>query len=96
MKYFISSQQVPALSDLSTKERFERIVATQQLFTAPERLILNLFKLVLLIPPFIFLARQDWGVFILSSVLSVAAYIVILNPIKLFFIDRYLQKQGRK
>jgi len=88
---YFSSKDIPELANKPLKERAELIYKAQAKLTVPEKLILNLLKLVLLIPPFIYLARQDWGVLTLTVALSLVGYMLIFKPISFTFLQRHLK-----
>jgi len=92
MPIYFSSNQIPELKAYSIKERQEFLAKARNKLTIPEKLILNIIKLIMLVPPFIFLARLEWFLFFLSLVLVTLIYLTIMNPIYLSFIYRHLKQ----
>lgn len=87
-----SSNQIERLSDYSLGDRHQILALAFALLTVPQKLVLNLMKLVLLIPPFIYLARQDWGLMLVATFIAVACYLGIMKPISLYFSSQHLDK----
>jgi len=86
---YFSSQRIPSLANYSLKER-QAILAIAEKLTTPEKLIINIIKLLVLIPAFIYLARlQHWSVPLLLALLWLS-YLVIMRPIILMFTQKYL------
>lgn len=90
MKYYFTSNAIPELLEFSISERKEILFAAQQKLTVPEKLVLNLLKLVMLVPPFIYIARQDWLTFFLTFLLSAICYIGIFKPLVNYFCANHL------
>ncbi|WP_448546889.1 DUF6170 family protein [Thalassotalea fusca] len=95
MSHF-SSKQFEALDKFTFKERQQIIVIAQAQLTVPEKLILNLFKLVLIIPLFWMLATHNWLGFIVALVVVLAIYIAILRPLNLKFLSKYIEEAVSK
>lgn len=87
-----STNQIPELNEFSVQEKHQIIALAQQQFTVPEKLSLNLVKLCLLIPPFIFLARQDWGMLGLTALVSLIGFVGVMRPLSFKFANKYLTK----
>jgi len=90
MPIYFSSNQIPELKDYSIKERQEILAKARTKLTAPEKLILNIIKLIMLVPPFIYLARLDMPYLVLSLTLSCVIYILLMKPISHRFISKYI------
>ncbi|REL30207.1 DUF6170 family protein [Thalassotalea euphylliae] len=90
MKFYLSSKDIPALAQSSTNERNEKVYRAQQKLTVPEKFILSILKLMLLIPPFLFIARQDWGNTFFSLMICGLAFMLVFKPISFVFIERHL------
>jgi len=91
-----STKQLKALNDFNLSERQAILALAHQKLSVPEKLILNIIKLILLIPPFIFLARQEWLLLLATSFISVLAYFLIMKPISLTFGQKYLHDAIKK
>ncbi|WP_448552158.1 DUF6170 family protein [Thalassotalea montiporae] len=92
MKLFLSSKDIPSLSSLNSDKRNESVYKAQQKLEVPQKLTLSLLKLVLLTPPFIFLARQEWLILTITIVLSAIGYMLIFRPLFFNFINKLLTK----
>lgn len=90
MKIIPSSNDIEQLKDLPIKERQALLAKAEKKLTAPEKLVLNLLKLVMLVPPFYFLARQEWGNFVLTIVVSLVFFAFIFKRVLLRFLSRHL------
>jgi len=90
VKFYFSSKDIPELAELTIRERTEKIQKAKQKLTVPEKLILNVLKLALLTPPFIYLARQDWAFLISSTILAIAINLTIIKPILFYFLKKKL------
>ncbi|MBA6389424.1 hypothetical protein H4J38_01380 [Colwellia sp. BRX10-3] len=92
MTIYFSSNKIPALHEFSLHQRQAILTLAQSKLTAPEKFILNMIKLSLLIPPFLFIANLQ-GIALASSVaLVLIAYFAVLRPIMLFFSQKHLDK----
>ncbi|WP_448210858.1 hypothetical protein [Colwellia sp. MEBiC06753] len=87
-----SSNQIQELAKFSTADKQQILVLTQQYFSVPEKLSLNLIKLILLIPPFLMLARQEWLFLIITVALSLLGLLGIMRPLSLRYSQKYLDK----
>lgn len=92
MKFYFSSADVTQLASFSPVERRQIIEMAASKLAAPEKLLLNIIKLLILIPPFIMLARIDsWWLF-LPLVLLLVGYFVIVRPITLYFVVKHIDE----
>ena len=92
MAIYFSSNKIPALQPFSLHQRQAILALVQAKLSAPEKFILNMIKLLLLIPPFLFIANLQ-GLAIVSSIMIVLiAYFIVLRPILLFFTSKHLDK----
>ena len=92
MAICFSSDKIPALHGFSLHHRQAIIAIAQTKFSAPEKFILNIIKLSLLIPPFLFIANLQGLALFISVVIVLVAYFLILRPIMLFFSQKHLDK----
>ncbi|WP_286233193.1 DUF6170 family protein [Thalassotalea sediminis] len=90
-RLIFSTNQIPELKGLSIGERAAKIQQAELKLTAPEKLILNLLKLCMIIPPFFYLAQQNWLYLSIAIIGAVILKVVIFTPIKLKFLSKYLQ-----
>lgn len=91
MNFFISSKKIPELKELTYKDKQKIIYLAQQKLTVPEKLLLNIIKLIILIPPFLFLARTHWLELIIALIFSTVCYLVIFKPISFIFLKKHFQ-----
>ncbi|GAA6184250.1 DUF6170 family protein [Aliiglaciecola sp. 2_MG-2023] len=93
MKFYFSTRQIPQLQNLSLKERFVEIRAAESKLTAPEKLFLNVIKLLIMVPFFVFVLRtfQDWSS-LLWAALIIIAYPLILKPFQYSLSAKYLKQ----
>lgn len=91
MPLYLSSEQLPELVEYSTRERDEILKKAQEKFIAPEKFILNILKLIMLTPPFLFLARQEFTYFALALISSFLLYFFVAQPLKLLFSRKYIK-----
>lgn len=90
MKFIFSTNQIESLANLPMRERAEKLQQAELKLKAPQKLALNLIKLLLFIPPFFFLAQQNWGLFVITCILAVVGKLVIFTPLKLYYLTKYL------
>ncbi|MEP4891754.1 MAG: DUF6170 family protein [Aliiglaciecola sp.] len=93
MKFYFSTRQIPQLRNLSIDERFIRIRAAENKLTAPEKLLLNVIKLLIMVPVFVFVLRtfQDWSSLLWAG-LIILAYPLILKPFQYSLCAKYLKQ----
>ncbi len=87
-RVIFSTNQIKELDGFSVKERQQIVAEAMTKLTVPQKLVLNLIKLALLIPPFIYLARQDWGTLALTLAISLLGYLVVMKPIAFKFCSK--------
>jgi len=92
MAIYFSSNKIPELEKLSLKERQKVLSQAQQKFTVPEKLVLNILKLIMLTPPFLFLARQEWLLLLAVMTISMMLNVLVLTPLKLRFCQKHILK----
>ena len=90
MSYF-SSKQFNELNGFSFNERQQIISIAQSKLSVPEKLILNLLKLVLLIPLFWMLSTSNWLGFVITTIIVFTAYIMVVRPLNLKFLTKYIE-----
>jgi len=90
MTIYFSSNQIPELKPYSLKQRQEILAQARTKLTTPEKLLLNLIKLAMLIPPFIFLARLEFLLLGASLAAVAVVYFLVMRPASLMFISKHL------
>ncbi|MDN3651663.1 DUF6170 family protein [Thalassotalea ponticola] len=92
MKFYFSSNQFEQLKDFNFAEKQQIIELANHKMTAPTKLLLNILKLLILIPPFMLLARVDSWLFVLPLILLLVCYFVILRPLSLMFLSQHIDE----
>jgi len=88
MTLYFSSKSIPQLKDRSIKERQIIIQKATAKLNTPEKLLLNLIKLGILVPMFLYLVWLDGWMLVLPPMLSVLAYFGVYNLILLRLISK--------
>lgn len=90
MAVIFSSNKLTELKNYSLTQRQQILALAASKLTAPEKFVLNVLKLFMLVPPFLFLAQLE-GIFFIASLVSVLViYFILLRPISLLFTRKYL------
>ncbi|GLX81324.1 DUF6170 family protein [Thalassotalea eurytherma] len=90
MTIYFSTAQIKELAPYSLAERRKIIELANNKLQAPEKLAINLLKLLVLIPPFIALARIDSWWLMLPIFALLAGYFLVMRPVSFWFIDKHL------
>lgn len=90
MTIYFSSNKIPELMPFNLQQRQAILALAQAKLSPPEKLILNIIKLMLLIPPFLFIANLQGIAIAASIVVVLVAYFIILRPIMLHFTLKHL------
>lgn len=95
MKLYFSSKQIPQLHGLSLTQRLDALQAAQKKLSGPEKLLLNVLKLVILTPVFVFILQvsQNW-LALLWALLVCLLYPIIFKPIELGLCSKYLSQSN--
>lgn len=90
MAFIFSTNKLTELENFTLAQRQQILTLAATKLTAPEKLVLNILKLFMLVPPFLFLAQLE-GIFFVVSLFGVLAiYFILLRPISLLFTRKYL------
>jgi hypothetical protein len=94
MKVYFSTKQIPQLMDLPLSQRLDLLRKAENKLSVPEKLLLNICKLIIIIPVFALLLRtgEDW-VAPLWAMLFMLAYPLILKPFQYSLCVKYLPTQ---
>jgi len=84
------TKELEKLNSYSLNKKRIVIYNARTNFTVIEKFILNVIKLIILSPPFIFLARLEWLQLVLSMLVSLLIYLIIMKPTNLHFIGKHL------
>ncbi|MBL4910769.1 MAG: hypothetical protein JKX78_12255 [Alteromonadaceae bacterium] len=92
MTLYFSSKNIPALQELTMQQRRETMQKAENKFTAPEKILLNLIKLSILVPMFLYMVWLDGWQLILPPVFAVIGYFFVYRVIILALINKKLAK----
>ncbi len=97
MKFYFTHQQIPQLKDLSVAQRMERLREAENRMIAPEKLLLNILKLLIIVPVFVFILRasDDWFALVWAA-LFILAYPFLLKPLQYSMCAKYLKQPSEK
>lgn len=92
MKFYFSTIQIPELRDLPLTERIEKINQATQKLSVPEKTLLNVFKLLVIVPVFALILRTgtDWTS-ILWAALVILLYPFFIRPMQYSIAAKYLK-----
>jgi hypothetical protein len=87
-----NSQSLPELKGLNFRERMAVIRRASDLLPVPKKLILNVFKLLVLIPPFMAIARASTIVeALLWALLLIISYPLLTRPLTFIMVNPFLK-----
>ena len=91
MKIYFSSRDIPNIAHLPLTERLAAIQKAHNRLTGPEKLLLNVLKLAVLLPIFILIFRstESWYS-LLWAALVAALYPLVLRPIQYSLCAKYI------
>ena len=90
MAFIFSTNKIPELESYTLQQRQQILTLAASKLTAPEKFVLNIIKLIMLVPPFLFMAQLEAVFFVLSLFCVLAIYFILLRPISLVFTRKYL------
>ena len=90
MAFIFSTNKLPELENFTLRQRQQILALAAKKLTAPEKFVLNILKLLMLVPPFLFLAQLEGILFVFSLFSVLAVYFILLRPISLLFTRKYL------
>lgn len=92
MPFFLSTRHIPQLANLSLSERMIKVREAEMRLTPPQKLILNLGRLLILVPTFVLVLRTgENGWALLWAVLIVACYPILLKPLQLHLCAKHIK-----
>lgn len=91
MAFYFSTKQIPQLTDLPLTERIRLLDKAAKKLTIPEKTILNILKLLVIVPAFALVLRtsDDWTS-ILWALAIFVCYPLIIKPIQYSLCAKYL------
>jgi hypothetical protein len=92
MAFYLSSKNIPELANYSIKEKHEILAIAANKLITPEKLFLNIIKLLILIPAFIMMAKLDGWFFAAPLAFVLVSFFIIMRPISLNILRKHLPK----
>ncbi|MGJ8680097.1 DUF6170 family protein [Paraglaciecola sp.] len=91
MNIYFSTKHIPQLAALPLTERLAAIQVAQRKLTGPEKLLLNVLKLILVIPIFVFIIQisTNW-LAIIWALLITLLFPLIIKPVHLGLCVKYI------
>ncbi len=91
MKLYFSSKQIPQLSDLTLTERLAAMQLAQNKLIGPEKLLLNVLKMLVVIPVFTFIIQTstNWMA-IVWALLVTLLYPAVVKPVQYALCAKYI------
>ena len=91
MNLYFTTRQLPGLEDLSTTARLQVLTSVNDRLTKPEKLFLNILKLLLIIPVFVlFTGQYSIPTVLIGLSICTVLYPAVLRPIHLGIIAKYV------
>lgn len=97
MKLYFSTKQIPQLQDLSLTQRLEKLQQAERKLTGPEKLLLNILKLCVVIPVFVLILQlsHNW-LAIVWALLITLLYPLIVKPVRYGLCVKYIPHAHRQ
>ena len=94
MKFYFSTVQIPQLRDRPLNERIEAITLATSKLSIPEKTLLNVFKLLVIVPVFALILRtvNDWTSLLWAG-LIILIYPFFIRPMQYSLAAKYLPKE---
>jgi hypothetical protein len=91
MKFYFSTRQIPQLKDLALTSRLDAVQTAHKKLIGPEKLLLNLLKMLLVIPIFILIlqAADSW-LAIIWALLVTLFYPLLIKPVQYGLCAKYI------
>lgn len=91
MKLYFSSKHIPQLQTYSLTQRLTLLREAQKQLTGPEKLLLNLLKLLIFVPAFVLILQvsTNWWALIWAGLMFLL-YPLIITPIQYGLCAKYL------
>lgn len=97
MQFYFSTRNIPGLSGLPLAERLRLLERAAKKLTVPEKTVLNILKLLVIVPAFTLLLRvaADWTS-LLWALLVFLLYPIIVKPVQYSLSAKYLESLSQK
>ncbi|WP_158966945.1 DUF6170 family protein [Paraglaciecola sp. L3A3] len=94
MTFYFSTKKIPQLQDLSLPQRLEAIQLAERKLTGPEKLLLNVLKLLVVIPVFVLIIQisTNWMA-IFWALLVTLLYPLIIKPVHYGLCVKYIPQK---
>ncbi|NMH59304.1 DUF6170 family protein [Alteromonas ponticola] len=91
MAFYFSTKHIPALQGLTLTERMKYLDEAAKSLSVPERMLLNIMKLLIICPVFALLLRtaDDWTSILWAAVI-IMLYPLLVKPIQYSLSAKYL------
>ena len=92
MKIYTSTKKIPGLETLSVTERMALLEQASNRISVPEKTFLNILKLFVIVPVFVFLLRvaTDWWSLAWAA-LILLLYPIIVKPLQYSLSAKYIK-----
>lgn len=90
MTIYFSTNQISLLEPFSSREKHAIMALALSKFTVPQKLVVNLLKLCMLVPPFLFLANLEMLKLGVALVLVFVTYVIVMRPLCFWFAQEHL------
>lgn len=94
MKFYFSTRNIPGMQQLPLTRRVQLLQQASNKMTLPEKMLLNIIKLAILVPAFIlvFRASDNWGALLWAGLIFLL-YPLLLKPLQHSLAAKYLQQK---
>lgn len=92
MKFYFTTRQIPGLSQLPLRERMPLLHAAARKLTVPEKTILNVLKLLVIVPVFVLVLQTatDWKALLWAAVV-ILLYPLFVKPVQYSLSAKYIK-----
>ena len=97
MKFYFSTRDIPALQGLSLTERVKRPDEASKRLTVPEKTLLNVLKLLVIVPVFALILQtaSNWTSLLWAFVVFLL-YPLVIKPIQYSISAKYIAQPSSK
>ena len=92
MKFYFTTRQIPGLSKLPLNERLQLLDSAARKLTVPEKTILNVLKLLVIVPVFVLVLQtaNDWRALLWAG-LIILLYPLFVKPVQYSLSATYIK-----
>jgi len=90
MTIYFSSKNIPSLYHFDLKQKKILLQAAEKKLNTPQKLILNIVKLGILVPMFLYIVWLTSWEIVFPVIFAMFAYIFMYRPLFLFFLQNHL------